>query len=187
MLFSEFSQTLVARIHKLLLERDEKCFEDQRLWLQHEALCQGHLQETGTFRKALWQKLSSIVSPIFSELIAYCDRNHNLNLLQEKEWKLRLWIQMLNEEKITPLSYDSFISPVSRRLRERACVLSTGAGHHFKGKFPFSWIIKDMVNVLLLQASGQCISKSIVYVYVQSHVARIKMISYIYRFLNGKC
>ena len=162
MLFSELSQTLVARIHKLLLERDEKCFGDQRLWLQHEALCQGHLQETGTFRKALWQKLSSIVSPIFSELIAYCDRNHNLTVLQEKEkeWKLRLWIQMLNEEIITPLSYDSFISPVSRRLRERACVISTGAGHHFKGKFPFSWIVKDMVNVLLLQASGQCISKS---------------------------
>ena len=67
---------------------------------------------------------------------------------------------MLNEEIITPLSYDSFISPVSRRLRERARVISTGAGHHFKGKFPFSWIVKDMVNVLLLQASGQCISKS---------------------------
>ena len=124
------------------------------MWLQHEALCQGHLQETGTFRKALWQKLSSIVSPIFSELIAYCDRNRNLNLLQEKEWKFRLWIQMLNEELITPLSYDSFIAPVSRRLRERACVKSTGAGHHFNGKFPFSWIIKDMVNVLLLQVQG---------------------------------
>ena len=61
---------------------------------------------------------------------------------------------MLNEELITPLSYDSFIAPVSRRLRERACVKSTGAGHHFNGKFPFSWIIKDMVNVLLLQVQG---------------------------------
>ena len=67
---------------------------------------------------------------------------------------------MLNEEAITPLSYDSFISPVSRRLRERACVLSTGAGHHFKGKFPFSWIIRDIVNLLLLQVLGKCISKS---------------------------
>ena len=152
------SRSLVARIHKLLLERDETCGEDQRLWLQHEALRQGYLQETGTFRKALWQKLSSIVSPIFSELIAYCDRNHNLDLLlKEKEWKQRLWLNMLNKEQITSLSYDSFISPVSKKVRERACVLSTGAGHPFKGKFPFSWVIKDMVNLLL---QGGCISQS---------------------------
>ena len=154
---SELSQTLIARTHKLLLERDEKCHRNQRLWLQHEALCQGHLQETGTFRKALWQKLSSIVSPIFSELIAYCDQNHNLNLLEDKEWKLNLWIQMLNEEQITPLSYDSFISPVSGRVRERACVLSTGAGHRFKGKFPFSWVVKCMVNDLLQKLQGKCL------------------------------
>ena len=74
---------------------------------------------------------------------------------------------MLNEEIITPLSYDSFISPVSRRLRERACALSTGARHHFKGKFPFSWIIKDVVSVLLLQVFGECIEKAIVYVYLE--------------------
>ena len=154
--FLELSRILIARIKKLLLQREEKCPDDQRLWLQHEALHQGHLQETGTFRKALWQKVSSIVSPIFSEVIAFCDRNRNLDLLRdEKQWKLQLWFAILVKEQITPLSYDSFISPVSRRIRERACVLSTGPGHGFTGKFPFSWIIKDMVNTLLLQVSGR--------------------------------
>jgi hypothetical protein len=130
------------------------------MWLQHEALCQGHLQETGTFRKALWQKLSSIVSPILSEVIAYCDQNHNLDLLcKGKEWQIRLWQTMINEEKITPLNYDSFISPVSRRIRERACVLNSGAGYYFNGRFPFSWIIKDMVNDILLQVGGGCLSQ----------------------------
>ena len=158
-LFLELSEILVARIHKLLLQRDDKCSEDQRLWLQHEALCQGHLQETGTFRKALWQKLSSIVSSMLSEVIAYCDQNHNLDLLREgKEWKTTLWLTMINNEIITPLAYDSFISPVSGRLRERACVLSSGAGPRFNGKFPFSWVINDIVNVLLLQAGGEYIS-----------------------------
>ena len=157
-MFLEFSIILAARIHKLLLERDEKCPEGQRLWLQHEALCQGHLQETGTFRKALWQKLSSIVSPMLSEVIAYCDQNHNLDLLCEgKEWKTRLWLTMIDSEKITPLAYDSFISPVSGRPRERARVLSSGAGPRFNNQFPFSWIIKDMVNVLLLHAEGKYI------------------------------
>ena len=169
-MFLELSKILAARIHQLLLERDDRCPEDQRLWLQHEALCQGHLQETGTFRKALWQKLSSIVSPMLSEVIAYCDQNHNLGLLREEnEWKTRLWLTMINSEKITPLAYDSFISPVSGRLRERARVLSSGAGPRFNGKFPFSWIIKDIVNVLLLQVGGRyillCSYLKIVYMY----------------------
>ena len=63
---------------------------------------------------------------------------------------------MISNEVITPLAYDSFISPVSGRLRERARVLSTGAGHRFKGKFPFSWIIKDLVDVLLQQVGSEC-------------------------------
>ena len=142
-------------MYKLLRERDERCFDDQRLWLQEEALCQGHLQETGTFRKALWQKLSSIVSPILSEVIAYCDRNKNLNLLlEENTWTRKLWLEMLKEHNLTGITYESFISPVSGRLRERATVLSSGVGHPFEGKFPFSWIIKDIVHVLLLQVGG---------------------------------
>ncbi len=95
-------------------------------------------------------------------MIAYCDQNHNLNLLrEEKEWKTILWFTMLNEEQITALSYDSFISPVSRRIRERVCVLSTGAGHRFNGKFPFSWIIQDMVNAFLQQVEGEYIAQNI--------------------------
>ena len=140
------------------MDRDVKCPEDQRLWLQHEALCQGHLQETGTFRKALWQKLSSIVSPMLSEVIAFCDQNHNLDLLRaEKKWKTRLWLAMINDEKITPLAYDSFISPVSGRVRERARVLSTGAGPRFNNQFPFSWIVKNFVKVLLRQVWGELV------------------------------
>ena len=90
-----------------------------------------------------------------SEVIAYCDQNHNLDLICErKEWKTRLWLAIINNEKITPLAYDSFISPVSGLLRERARVLSTGAEPRFSGKFPFSWIIKDLVNGVLLEIRG---------------------------------
>ena len=92
---------------------------------------------------------------MLSEVIAYCDQNHNLDLLREgNEWKTRLWLTMINKEVITPLSYDSFTSPVSGRVRERARVSSTGVGQRFSAKFPFSWIIKDIVNVLLLQVGG---------------------------------
>ena len=96
---------------------------------------------------------------MLSEVIAYCDQNQNLDLLRkEKEWKTRLWLTMISDENITPLAYDSFISPVSGRLREKARVLNTGAGFRFNGEFPFSWIIKDLVNVLLLQVWGKYIS-----------------------------
>ena len=153
---TDFSSVLVKRVYQLLQERDEKCWQDQKMWLQNEALCRGRLQETGTFRKALWQKLSSIVSPVLSEVIAYADRNQNLSLVKEdKNWKKRLWFVMFNDKLITSLHYESFISPVSQVIRERACVVSSGIGHHFQCKFPFSWIIKDMVNVLLTQVEGR--------------------------------
>ena len=61
---------------------------------------------------------------------------------------------MLCQEQITSLNYDSFISPVSRIVRERARVFSTGAGHHFKAKFPFSWVVNDIVNDLLQKVQG---------------------------------
>lgn len=151
----DFSLVLVRRVHQLLQERDKKCWQDQKLWLQTEALCRGRLQETGTFRKALWQKLSSIVSPMLSEVIAFADRNQNLNLVMGKtNWKTRLWLAMLNKDQVTPLKYESFVSPVSNVIRERALVVSTGFGHHFRSHFPFSWIIKDVVNDLLLQIEG---------------------------------
>ena len=95
---------------------------------------------------------------MLSEVIAYCDQNHNLDLLREgNEWQIGLWLTMFSEDVITPLSYDSFTSPVSGRVRERARVLSTGVGHCFSAKFPFSWIIKDIVNVLLPQVGGRYI------------------------------
>ncbi|XP_046861644.1 E3 ubiquitin-protein ligase rnf213-alpha-like [Xenia sp. Carnegie-2017] len=152
---TDLSTILILRIHQLLLERDKECSSDQKLWVQEEALSQRHLQETGTFRKALCKKISSIVSPILSEVIAYCDRNHNLNLLLEANvWTRKLWLEMLKEDSITTMTYESFISPVSGRIRERATVLSIGVGHRFEGKFPFSWIIKDIVQDLLLKVGG---------------------------------
>lgn len=152
--FSDFSRALVRRVYKLLKQRDEKCWQSEGSWLQNEALSRGRLQENGTFKKALWNKLSSIVSPILSEVIAFVDRNQNLNLLVDHHsWRTTFWIAMLNNERVTSLSYDSFISP-SNVIRERTRVFSTGDGHRFDGHFPFSWIIKDIVNVLLNAVQG---------------------------------
>ena len=99
---------------------------------------------------------------MLSEVLALCDRNHNLDLLcDEKEWKLQLWFKMLSEEKTTPLSYDSFISPVSGKPRERARVCSSGAGASFNGKFPFSWIIEDMANKLMCKVGRKYCSRNL--------------------------
>ena len=65
---------------------------------------------------------------------------------------------MLSNEQVTPLAYESFVSPVSNLIRERACVKVTGATHNFCGRFPFSWVIKDFVNNLLIQVTEGIIS-----------------------------
>ena len=154
-LFLDFCRVLVGRVQQLLHQREQWCSLDKKLWLQHEALVRGRLQETGTFRKALWQKLSSIVSPLLSEVIAYCDCNENLDLVEGgNDWKSRFWLAMMNEEQITALEYESFLSPVSRAFRERARVVCRGFGHNFKSRFPFSWLIKDTVDRLFVKVEG---------------------------------
>lgn len=66
------------------------------------------------FRSSLWQYLESNVQPLLAGLIAYCDRNANLDLLTmdcgiheevDQHWIHDLWIDLLNNQSVTTLSY----------------------------------------------------------------------------------
>jgi len=58
------------------------------------------------FRRALLQTLESKVTPLLSGIIAYADRNANLDLLEKKSpWQQTVWLEMLNEEEVTLFRY----------------------------------------------------------------------------------
>ena len=114
------------------------------------------MQEWGTFRKALLQRVFSVVVPILAEIIALADRDGNLDLLKnDNTWVPRLWLKILADRNISELSYSDMISPATNAVRERVQVIGSGAGgHQFSRRFPFSFIIKQRVEKLLKDASS---------------------------------
>ena len=119
------------------------------------------MQEWGTFRKALLQRVFSVVVPILAEIIALADRDCNLDLVKnDNTWVSRLWLKILADRSISELSYNDMISPGTNSVRERVQVIGSGAGsHRFSCRFPFSFIIKQRVEKLLkdaLSVTGTC-------------------------------
>ena len=145
----------VQRTYHLLKERELTAANPQG-WLESEALSGTGVQEWGTFRKALLQRVFSVVVPILAEIIALADRDCNLDLLKnENAWVSRLWLKILADRSISVLSYSDMISPATNSVRERVQVIGSGAGdHRFSCQFPFSFIIKQRVEKLLKDASS---------------------------------
>ena len=59
------------------------------------------------FRRSLWTYLIRKATPLLAGLVAYADTNCNLNIIHEDhpEWIHTLWIDMLNDSEVTPLTY----------------------------------------------------------------------------------
>lgn len=151
-----FATILARRIHSLLQEKDERAGSKASDWLRSEALSGTGIQENGTFRKALWQRVYSSVIPILSEVIAFVDRDSNLDLvMDEGSWLSRLWITFFQDQSIVEFHYDNFLSLESGIIRERVPVTTSGLERHmFDLQFPFSWLIKERIDALWREASS---------------------------------
>jgi len=147
---------LARRIHKLLQEKDERTGDKANDWLRSEALSGTGIQENGTFRKALWQRVYSSVIPILSEVIAFVDRDSNLELVVDGgNWLSSLWLDFFQCDKMVKLDYDGFLSLESGIIRERVPVVtSSRETQSFELQFPFSWIIKERIDAMWKEASS---------------------------------
>ena len=151
-----FATILARRIHKLLQEKDERAGNKANDWLRSEALSGTGIQENGTFRKALWQRVYSSVIPILSEVIAFVDRDSNLELVVDGgNWLSSLWLDFFQCDKMVKLDYDGFLSLESVIIRERVPVVTSGSEtQSFELQFPFSWIIKERIDAMWREASS---------------------------------
>ena len=155
-LFTEmctFASVLTQRTF-YLLEETESTGYNAHGWLHSEALSGTGVQEWGTFRKALWKRIYSAVVPILAEIIAFADRDRNLDLMKDGNvWVSTLWLKIMVDPNISELSYSKMISPVTNSVRERVPVIGSGAGgHSFQCLFPFSFIVKQRVDKMLKDA-----------------------------------
>ena len=108
------------------------------------------------YRKALWQRVYSAVIPILSEVIAYVDRDGNLELAcNDLNWISRFWLAVLQSVSVTVMHYDWFLSPKEKVIRERVQMTTSGyARHSFQCQFPFSWIVKERIDSIWRDASN---------------------------------
>lgn len=146
---------LADRLSKLLQEKDQRKTNKGSGWLETEALS-GTMQETGTFKKALWRRFQSFVAPILSEVIAYVDRDGNLELADsEDNWVVQLWLKTLQDSSLTELRFADFILEEGGAsvVRSKVPVLKSGyRSHSFLCKFPFSWLLKERMDELCKDA-----------------------------------
>ena len=145
-----FATVLARRIHELLKEKDKRAGDTASDWLRSEALSGTGIQENGTFRKALWQRIYASVTPILSEVIASIDRDSNLELVGEDgSWVARVWLSLFQRPSIVELHYDNFLPLESAIIRERVPLITSGRDRHsFESQFPFSWLIKKRIDAM---------------------------------------
>lgn len=59
-------------------------------WVLNEALSGTRMHERGTFRKALQYKVLSEIEPLLAKILAFVDRDRNLDLLvNQSPWLVR--------------------------------------------------------------------------------------------------
>ncbi|XP_031561517.1 E3 ubiquitin-protein ligase RNF213-like [Actinia tenebrosa] len=154
---NSFSHVLLRRVHHLLKEKDASAPKEGANWSTSESLESSELQVCGTYRKALWRRIQNAVVPILSEMIAYMDRDGNLELLQtDVPWIKDLWLKIFADDKLAQLNYDSFLTnDDERRLKNHVPVTSSGRDSHwFQCRLPFSWLLKENIESIWLQAKS---------------------------------
>lgn len=146
---------LAERVYQLLQEKDQRAPNKGNDWLENEALSTT-TKETGTFKKALWRRFQSVVAPFLAELIAYVDRDGNLDLAASEDgWIVNLWLKVLRDSSFTYLEYNDFLVQKGDALvlRRKVPVQKSGyRSHSFQCKLPFSWLLKECMDELLRDA-----------------------------------
>lgn len=162
---------------KLLREKDARGDKQSAVhWMRNEALSITNIQAGGTFRRTLWLRLLSSVSPCLSELIAFMDADRNLRVLTDgiasvsSDWLTELWLDLFSYFHSTQIHYEHFLSPVQGQLRQRVPLESSGyKGHRFNARFPFSRLVRaEMEN--MMQKAKALAGMEHICTYIQSRV-----------------
>lgn len=102
---NRFEMILAKRLHDLLKVKDQRAPEKGKRWLEDVAkACT--VNENGAFKKALWRRFQYVVAPILAEVIAYVDRDGNLELAVSKDpWISNLWLNVLEDNSFATINF----------------------------------------------------------------------------------
>ncbi|CAH1273730.1 RNF213 [Branchiostoma lanceolatum] len=146
-----FCDVVKARIVQLLEEKEKSKADGGVNWLTNEAATPKAITEAGTLRQSAWNHLSSVIAPLLAEIVAYADRNSNLDHMATPagEWTVPLFLDVLSDHNLVPFHYNAMLSPVMNVQRQKIPVLSSGCGEQlFECRVPFSWVIRGQVDAI---------------------------------------
>uniref|UniRef100_A0AAV2KEC8 Ring finger protein 213 n=1 Tax=Knipowitschia caucasica TaxID=637954 RepID=A0AAV2KEC8_KNICA len=147
----EFSCIVKRHLHTLLATHVDSTIWSNN-WVMREASNIDALQEGGTFRNTLWNRIQAVVIPMLAHLVAISDRDQNLNLLLDKNCGLplkKLWLDIFGNDKLLQINSESRTVLVQNYITPK---MRVGCS------MPFSWRIRDYLEdmwVHALQNEGQ--------------------------------
>lgn len=148
-----FHGILVQRIAAIMKERDE-ILDPRKRWVLEQAMDLKKLHTGGTFGNVLARKVDEVIVPIFAYIISIIDQNYNLDLLDTRRQSdcpvSQLWLAVFSDLKVLQLSYNEIATSSDKLLGAG----SKKSGEDFKCRLPFSWIIKDTVDALRINAKS---------------------------------
>ncbi|CAG2194992.1 RNF213 [Mytilus edulis] len=105
---------------------------------------------SGTFRRSVLQFIKKTLRIYLAGILAFADKNRNLDILiNEHDWKRKIWLQILNSPTATGLQYGDLLNQKSNKmLSEFVAEVTSYDGKFFTGRLPFSWIIQRFIETL---------------------------------------
>ncbi|KAM9311530.1 E3 ubiquitin-protein ligase RNF213 [Gastrophryne carolinensis] len=144
-----FLKMVKLRLHGMLKMQEATTFHAAQ-WVKREAGNQKALQEAGTFRQTLWNRVQAAITPLMSQILSVADRNANLELLFNKDVDDAvkcLWMYIFDKENL--LFIDSNNSSQNQTILVKNYMNIAVFGEN---AFPFSWRIKDYLEDIWTQA-----------------------------------
>ncbi|XP_052243455.1 E3 ubiquitin-protein ligase RNF213-like [Dreissena polymorpha] len=146
-----FTNGLVVWIVKLFKEKERETGFLSDQWLIRNAAAMRNINKNGTLRRSCYNTIVSKVAPVFANVFAFLDTNSNMDLIEcDIPWKREVWLKCLNLTHVLPLKYTDCHSLAGADELKDLLVKGTGfEGHGFKLRFPFSWVVIDVVDELV--------------------------------------
>ena len=124
---------------------------------------------------------------MLAAVITLADANAGLDIMSNKDagtsWLRTLYLRMLNDPRVVALTYSDLQSTDKSELAEMQVRVTGCDGAAFKAVMPFSWIIKDKMDMLIHQAQdmpGTYGIRSVAFtsgkLYAENRIAIIKLL-----------
>lgn len=169
----KFIKILLKWLIKLQLEKEMCLSNNAKAWFANEVSNLKNIMKYGTLKSSFRDYIEKSLAVLIAAIFSYIDTNSNLDLYiksNEKsffKWQKELWLSLFNSEQFIKLSYNNnFLQQTSATTTADSITDNTDDNCYvektefscvninlidFQLKLPFSWLIKDYIDELIIE------------------------------------